>query len=251
MMKRILLFLIVGLVLLAVHSTPIFAADDACGDGTATNAAVPPPPQFPTNFQWQGSWVVKDLVPPVDVPFTWVGNNGNGQMTAGGPSYPIYFTNLIYNNKLYTKTYRWPDVVPPVSDACVCLGTLTPATLNACLGSSRYVGEEILENETPQCVNHFRVSVVLPVLPPPKFPFYLSPFTIPLMEGDFYVDSQDSTKFWKVLHFGFQNVLDPALDEWAVLQTFDDTPGQISLPDDCKCAKCPSGNAFPKGFVCK
>jgi hypothetical protein len=249
-MKRILLILIAGLVLFEVHNTPAFAADDACGSAPPESGTVPPP-QFPTNFQWQGRWVVKDLNPPVDVPFTWVGNNGNGQMTAGGMGYPIYFTNLIFNNKLYTKTYKWPKVVPPLSDACVCLGTLTPETLNACLGSSRYVGEEILEDETPQCVNHFRVSVVLPVLPPPKFPFYTSPFTIPLMEGDFYVDSQDSTKFWKVLHFGFQNVLDPAMDEWAVLQTFDDSPGQITIPDDCKRAKCPSGNAFPAGVVCK
>jgi hypothetical protein len=247
--KTILFILIVGLILVAVHNAPVLADDDACGTATTT---VPPPPQFPTNFQWQGRWVVKDLNPPADVPFAWMGNNGNGQMTAGGPGYPIYFTNLIYNNKLYTKTYKWPGVVPPASNACVCLGTLTPETLNACLGSSRYVGEEILENETPQCVNHFRLSVVLPVVPPPpKFPFYISPLTIPLMEGDFYVDSQDSTKFWKVLHFGFQNVLDPAMDEWAVLQTFDDSAGQITLPDDCKCAKCPDGPALPKGAVCK
>jgi hypothetical protein len=169
-------------------------------------------------------------------------------MTAGSDSYPVHFTNLIYNNKLYTKTYKWPGVVPPVSATCVCLGGLTLDQLNACVGSSRYVGEETLEDETPRFVNHFRVAVVLP---PPRFPFKNSPFTIPLMEGDFYVDQADSSRFWKVLHFGFQNLFDPALDEWAVMQTFDDNPGQITVPLDCKLAKCPRGNAFPAGFVCK
>lgn len=234
--------------LIAVHdSCRAFAADDSCG-GESTLIS---PPQFPQNFQWTGRWVVDDLVPPVDVPFTWQGNNGNGQMTAGGPSYPVYFTNLIYNDRLYTKTYKWPNVVPPVADTCVCLGRLSPETLNACVGSARYVGQEVLEDETPHCVNHFRLAVVLPVTPPPHFPFYNPPFTIPLMEGDFYVDAQDSTKIWKVLHFGFQNLLDPALDEWAVMEAFDDSPGQITLPPDCMSARCPRGNAFPAASVCK
>ena len=252
-LKKRFFILIAGLVLIAAHSLDrAFAADDGCADNTATLVnGTPPPPQFPRNFQWEGRWVVKDLVPPVDVPFTWQGNNGSGQMTAGGPNYPVYFTNLIYNNKLYTKTYKWPGVVPPGADTCVCLGGLTLSKLNACLGSSRYVGEEILEDQVPRCVNHFRVGVVLPVTPPPRFPFYNPPFTIPIMEGDFYVDQQDSTKFWKVLHFGFQNVLDPALDEWAVMETFDDTAGQLTLPPDCRLARCPRGDAFPPGFICK
>jgi hypothetical protein len=252
-MKKGIFILIVSLAMVVVHNPDhAFATDDACGDSAPMLVnRVPPPPQFPRNFQWEGRYVVKDLIPPVDVPFTWVGNNGRGQMTAGSYDYPVYFTNLIYNNRLYTKTYRWPDVVPPVPDTCVCLGRLTLDKLNACISSSRYVGEEILKDETPHCVNHFRVAVVLPAVPPPKFPFNNSPFTIPLMEGDFYVDKDDSSKFWKVLHFGFQNLFDPALDEWAELQEFDDHAGQVALPLDCIFAKCPRRDVFPKSVVCK
>jgi len=252
-MKQRFFILVASLALIAVHNSDrAFAADDGCEGETAMQVnEAPPPPEFPRDFQWKGRWVVKDLVPPVDVPFTWNGNNGSGQMTAGSYKYPIYFTNLIYDNKLYTKTYKWPDVVPPVPKTCVCLGGLTLGKVNACLSSSRYVGEETLEDETPRCVNHFRVAVVLPVLPPPSFPFKNAPFTIPLMEGDFYVDKEDSSKFWKVLHFGFQNLFDPALDEWAVMQKFDDNAGRVTLPSDCRSAKCPDGDAFPPGFFCK
>ena len=62
---------------------------------------------------------------------------------------------------------------------------------------------------------------------------------------------QASPAFWQVLHFGFQNLLDPALDEWAVMEKLEETPGQIALPPECagKCAG--DGPAFPPGFFCK
>ncbi|HEX5821654.1 MAG TPA: hypothetical protein VFY30_07795 [Solirubrobacterales bacterium] len=40
----------------------------------------------------------------MNVPFTWRGSGGNSQMIAGGENYPIYFTNLIFGNSLYTIT---------------------------------------------------------------------------------------------------------------------------------------------------
>ena len=46
----------------------------------------------------------------ITVPFTWEGRNGDSQMIAGGPEYPIWFTNLIYHNTLYTLTYKWPNL---------------------------------------------------------------------------------------------------------------------------------------------
>ena len=42
----------------------------------------------------------------MNVPFTWQGSGGNSQMTAGGENDPIYFTNLIFGNSLYTITYK-------------------------------------------------------------------------------------------------------------------------------------------------
>ena len=202
----------------------------ACG--SSLDATGPPPtPQLPRDFQWEGRWIVSDL--GVNVAFTWQGKDGNVQMIAGSEGEAIHFTNLIYDGFLYTLTYKWPDVVPPNTPECLCLGQFTLDELNLCLDSSRYVGAEILEETEPRSVHHFRIGVVLEFEPPPD------PFRVPIMEGDFYVDQEDSTKFWKVLHFGFQNLLDPALDEWAVMQKVNDTPGEVTFPAECRIVKCP------------
>jgi len=197
-MKMLLFILTASLALIMVPNFDHASAGDDGGRGgiAPPEKGTPFPPQFPRDFQWKGRYIVRDLVPPVDVPFTWQGNDGIGQMIAGGESeeYPIYFTNLLYDGELYTKTYRWPKTVPPASNACDCLGRLTLDTLNACLGSSRYVGTEILQDKRPRRVHHFRIAVVLRVEPPQP----LLPFSIPFMEGDFYVDEKDSSKFWKI-----------------------------------------------------
>lgn len=223
----------------------------ACDSDSSSKANGPPPvPQLPQNFNWEGRWVVRDL--NVDVPFTWVGKDGNVQMIAGGPEYPIHFTNLIYNDELYTLTYKWPDTVPPgPDDDCVCLGRLPLDELNRCLAGSRFVGPEILLEEVERHVNHFRISVVFgsPVPGPPPPPLPLD--RVPIMQGDFYVDQGDPSRIWKVLHFGYQNVLDPALDEWAVMQEFKDTAGEVTLPEACV-DKCKNDDpAFGEGFFCK
>ena len=66
-------------------------------------------------------------------------------------------------------------------------------------------------------MNHFRVGVLFGDTETGP-----DAFRAPIMEGDFYVDEKNSSEFWKVLHFGFQNLLDPALDEWAVMEKLDD-----------------------------
>lgn len=215
----------------------------SCESSTSATGS-PPKPQIPQNFQWEGRWIVKDL--DIDVPFTWYGKDGNIQMIAGGMDYPIHFTNLIYNNQLYTLTYKWPDVIPPLPDNdCVCIGQLPLEELNSCIANSRFVGAEILLEEAERHVNHFRVSVVLDITEGPP------PFRIPTMQGDFYVDQQDSSKIWKLLHFGFQNLLDPALDEWAVMQEFEDTAGEVTFPPECV-GKCTNDDpAFGEGFFCQ
>ncbi|GAH99533.1 unnamed protein product, partial [marine sediment metagenome] len=75
-------------------------------------------PKLPKNFSWKGRYLVPDLIDPktgkgIDVPFTWVGNNGDVQMIAGSMKHPIYFTNFIYKDYLYTYTYKWPGLQPP------------------------------------------------------------------------------------------------------------------------------------------
>ena len=68
----------------------------------------PRPPRLPGNFRGKGRWIVRDL--GITVPFSWEGRNGDSQMIAGGPKYPIWFTNLIYHGTLYTLTYKWPGL---------------------------------------------------------------------------------------------------------------------------------------------
>jgi hypothetical protein len=154
-------------------------------------------------------------------------------MIAGGEDEKIHFTNLIYDDYLYTFTLKWPSVIPPdADDICLCLGKLSLEVLNGCLANSRYVGAEILLEEEERYVEHFRISVVLG-----ESESKPNAVRFPFMEGDFYVDQEDSTKMWKVLHYGVQNLLDPALDEWAVMQKIENTPGEINFPDECQEAR--------------
>jgi len=76
----------------------------------------PPPPQLPEKFRWTGRYVVSDLVDPrtgkmgIEVPFVFYAQDGNVQMIAGGPGEPIFFTNFIYKDHLYTATFQWPGL---------------------------------------------------------------------------------------------------------------------------------------------
>ncbi|AYV75319.1 MAG: hypothetical protein Terrestrivirus1_193 [Terrestrivirus sp.] len=188
----------------------------------------PEPPRLPPNFSWSGEYIVSDLFDPktgkkgIKVPFTWNGNNGNVQMIAGGEEYPIYFTNIIYNNKLYTYTYKWPhlqaEFLPPNESTCPINDDFSLGDLNAFLSTARYVGKVKLDG---YWANHFRVSLVLPQNPSG---FYLR---FPIVLGDFFVDCSDSTKFLQILHFGYQNIYDPQLDEWIKIFEFSNCPGEI------------------------
>jgi hypothetical protein len=185
----------------------------------------PPPPRLPRNFSWCGRYYVPDL--NLDVPFTWNGENGNTQMIAGGIDYPIWFTNLIYDGYLYTYTYKWPGLIG--NQECDKLFPFTIDDLNTTFASASFVGAEILEqNKICIYVHHFRLSIALPKAPPGKH------FRLPITSADIYIDQNDPTKFWKVLHFGFQNLYDPNLDEWIIINKFEDIAGEVNLP--CECA---------------
>ncbi|WP_433466175.1 hypothetical protein [Spirillospora sp. CA-128828] len=195
------------------------------GDTTAakrTGNPTPPPPRLPRNFHGRGKWIVRDL--GITVPFTWAGRNGDSQMVAGGPRYPIWFTNLIYRNSLYTLTYKWPGLN---DHECSRIPGFNLDTLNQKLRTARFVGPEVLQRNPQRQVNHWRVGVVVPQLPPGKF------LRFPLALGDIYIDQRNPATFWQVLQFGVQNLYDPELDEWLVMNTFEHTPGRVTLPDRC------------------
>lgn len=204
----------------------------------------PKPPKLPRNFRWKGRYIVPDLIDPetgkigVDVPLIWNGNNGNVQMIAGSENDPIFFTNLIFNGKLYTYTYKWPCLQPeflPPLEPCRPLLDFTLEDLNDLFATSFFVGPEILEEKTSHdghhCrrVNHFRLAIAFPPNLPPGFQI-----RIPFLEADIYVDRKDPSKIWKLLHFGFQNLYDPNLDEWIVIEEMKDGPGKIKLPPACR-----------------
>lgn len=182
----------------------------------------PPPPRLPRDFRGKGTWIVRDL--HITVPFTWEGRNGESQMTAGGPQYPIWFTNLIYRGTLYTLTYKWPGVI---LHPCSRFPGFDLDRLNRTLRGSRFVGREILQGSPNRYVNHWRVGIVVPKLPPGAFP------RLPLALGDVYVDQRDRSTFRQVLQFGIQNLYDPQLDEWLVMRTFERVPGTVTLPRRC------------------
>jgi hypothetical protein len=193
------------------------------------SAATPPPPRLPANFSGRGTWIVRDL--GVTVPFTWRGRNGNSRMVAGGPRYRIWFTNVIYRNTLYTLTYKWPGVT---ESPCVQIpGRFGLSTLNRAMRDARYVGPEVLQGDPDRRVDHWRVGFVYPEAPPGNF------LRFPLALGDIYVDQHDRGTFWQVLQFGVQNLLDPSLDEWLVMDTFSHRPGRVTLPS--RCAPPPPG----------
>ncbi len=209
--------------------------------------ADPPPPQIPRDFQWEGRYFVKDL--GVDVSFSWQGNDGDMQMIAGSEDEAIHFTNLIYHDQLYTLTYKWDKIVPPQPVKCVCLGELPLATLNQCLDSSRFVGAETLARTRHPPVNHFRVSVVFGAASvDPAFRF-------PVMQADIYVERHNSSRIRKMLHYGYQNVFDPALDEWLEVDKIKNKPGEVTLPPECEPSmlekQCPAEPAFPAGYFCR
>jgi hypothetical protein len=204
--------------------------------GMETSHHRPYPPKLPTNFKWSGRYIVPNLVDPatgnsrINVSFTWHGNNGDVQMIAGSMDDPIYFTNFIYNNKLYTYTFKWPGLQPellPPLEPCNPIRDLSIDELNAFLATSYIVGPEILLGATDRNVNHFRLSIVEPRLPPGLYP------RLPISLGDIYVDEDNSCKIWQLLHFGLQNIYAPGLDEWIKITSMQDCPGEIIIPDAC------------------
>jgi hypothetical protein len=186
------------------------------------------PPQLRPNFIWHGQYIVSDLFDPrtgkkgITVPMSWQGNNGNIQITAGNGDTPIYFTNLIYNNQLFTYTYKWPHLqapfLPPLESTCPVLEEFSLGDFNAILATSRFVGPATINGH---CTNHFRCSIVFPINPPG---FY---FRFPFALIDIFSDPHDPTKWYQVLHFGLQNIYDPALDEWIQVREFSFCPGVI------------------------
>jgi hypothetical protein len=193
--------------------------------GATTQAwATPRPPHLPRNFRGQGVWIVRDM--GITVPFSWRGRDGNFRMVAGGPDDPIWFTNLIWHNTAYTLTYRWPNVTDHRCHRVE--GFFNLHLLNQAFKTGRFVGRETLHQRGQRRqVNHWRVGLVLPNLPPGIF------LRFPIALGDIYVDRQNRGTFWQVLQFGFQNLYDPELDEWLRMDTFRHKPGQVGLPARC------------------
>jgi hypothetical protein len=202
---------------IALSSAP--AAEAKRGSGART----PRVPRIPEDFSGRGRYIVSDL--GVNVPFTWEGRDGNSQMVAGGNGHPIWFTNLIYENTLYTLTYKWPNIPP--DHPCGAIPGVNLDSLNQLLGTSHFVGREILQQRARRRVNHWRLSVVGGFTQPGEFPRF------PIGQADIYAQRGNPSRIWQVLHFGFQNLFDPDLDEWIRMRSFRHRPGEVELPSRC------------------
>lgn len=210
---------------------PAVAPDrgDSSVPGGSESPASPQPPRIPTDFTWTGRYLVPDL--DLEVPFTWHGNGGDFQMIAGGEDQPIHFTNLIYEGQLYTYTYKWPGIP---RQPCSHVGPFTLDELNRGFSEASFVGRETLHGEVDREVHHFRSVGVIDL--PPGLIDEISdqvPLRLPVMAGDVYVDVDDPSELRQLLHFGLQNLYDPNLDEWIVIEEVDDAPGEVSLPPQC------------------
>ncbi len=153
-------------------------------------------------------------------------------MVAGGPDETIHFTNLIYDGELYTLTYTWPAI--PRRE-CSHVGPFTLEQLNAGLAEASYVGEETLHGQADVRVNHFRSVEVLDL--PAGLVSDLDegiPLRVPLMAGDVYADADNPEVVRRLLHFGLQNLYDPNLDEWILIDEVSDQPGTVELPAECR-----------------
>ncbi|GGS32258.1 hypothetical protein Snoj_26940 [Streptomyces nojiriensis] len=220
-----------GAAALVLAAPPPAGAEPGAGTAPPSGTAAarqdaspaPPAPRLPRDFRGRGKWIVRDL--DITVPFTWEGREGDSQMTAGGPQYPIWFTNLIYHDTLYTLTYKWPGLD---EHPCSRIPGFSLEDLNQGFANARFVGPETLRRTPQRRVNHWRVGVVFPELPPGNYP------RLPLALGDVYVDENDRGTFWQVLQFGVQNLYDPELDEWLVMDTFEHRPGTVTLPRRCE-----------------
>ncbi|MCH9816432.1 MAG: hypothetical protein K0U64_08270 [Actinomycetia bacterium] len=194
----------------------------------------PAPPKFPRNFRGKGRYIVRDL--GFNVPFTWNAKGGEIQMIAGGKNHPIHFTNVIQDHVLYTKTYKWPGVE---KGSCLAAAPWDRGFFNDWFATARYVGPVTLEGKRPQRVNHFRTSAVIQTGIPlegqrEEDPPYPGNFIrVAIASADFFVDQSDSRVFRNVQHFGYQNLLDPVLDEWIQMKTFSLKPGKVKAPSDC------------------
>ena len=229
--RSLILAGVLGLTALVAPGSAFAAplAPNAAPDNSATaqrlSSQPPRAPRLPKNFRGKGRYIVRDL--GLNVPFTWRGHDGNSKMVAGGPNQPIWFTNLIYENSLYTVTYKWPGLRKFTPCAPIPNLFFNRKVLNTIFATARFVGPEILQGKPRRRVNHFRAGIVIPTAPPGdylRFPFAL---------GDVYVDQRNPSTFWQVLQFGLQNLFDPALDEWFKMKTFVHRPGRVKLPQGC------------------
>jgi hypothetical protein len=75
------------------------------------------------------------------------------------------------------------------------------------------------------------------------------------MQADIYVERHNSSRIRKMLHFGVQNLFDPALDEWLEVTKIKNKPGEVTLPEECEppmlAKPRPTESAFPAGFFCR
>lgn len=195
------------------------------GAPAAAERPAPNPPRLPRNFQGEGRWIVRDL--GINVPFRWVAEDGDMKMVAGGRRHPIWFTNVIYHNTIYTLTYKWPGLTEhPCSQIP---GYFNLFMLNQFFRTSRFVGREIMvgHGNPRRHVNHWRAGIVWPPAPPGNF------LRFGFALGDIYVDQGNRGRVWQLLQFGVQNLYDPELDEWARMDSFEHRPGSVTLPARC------------------
>jgi hypothetical protein len=202
-------------------------------------------PQIPLrNFEWKGQFVgspeiISDpqLVTRLIISGKWQNDYFNLYMEQGGPHEELWVKNLIFEDKLYSITYKWhTPAADDILETCFentgydpsSPGNPLPITvhdLNGILASSRLVG---LEKVDRRYVNHYRTTCLSVAGP---FPFLIQPFKV---FSDIYVPPGKAYPWYKWLQFGDGVGPDPQNDEWFILNRWSNYPANIVLPKECK-----------------
>jgi hypothetical protein len=188
-------------------------------------------------FEWTGRFVVKSL--GLETKLTIRGKKQNGSfdilMKQGcvTDEDPICVENLVYGNKFYTITHRWPDI-EGISTAIngKCIYSTNPVSvddLNFLLRSARFVGTEKVDQEK---MDHFRVTCLGRTVVP------LLGRTVGLCQGlsvfsDLYVPRGRGKPFYRWLQYGDGVGLDPQQDEWFFIDRKRHRAGPIRPPKQC------------------
>jgi hypothetical protein len=202
------------------ESSSVSIAEDNAAEGK---------PQIPKHdFEWKGTFEVASLGVQTGLTIRgrWQDGHFDLYMEQGSrEDAEVWVENLIYKNKLYTITHRWPGGI----NVPLCFKSqndITVDNLNGILRSSRLVDLEVIDGVE---MNHFRTTCLS------KTALLFPPVETRLnIFSDIYTQPGSPDRFERWLQFGDGVGLDPQQDEWFFFSEHSEHAKEIHLPFICR-----------------